>query len=45
LHDLQLFFTAGLESTGVMENISLMIREDDFVLDVVQATLQEGTSR
>jgi len=44
LHGLQLFFTACLESAGVVENISLTIREDDFVLHIVQATLQAGSS-
>jgi hypothetical protein len=44
LHGLQLVFTACLKSTGVVENISLMIRKGDFVLDVVQAALQAGTS-
>jgi hypothetical protein len=45
LHCLQLVFAARLESTGVVENISLVIRKDKFVLDVVQAALEAGSSR
>jgi hypothetical protein len=44
LHSLQLVFAASLEATRVVENISFMIREDDFILHVVQATLQAGSS-
>jgi hypothetical protein len=35
----QLVFTACLEPTGVVENISLMVREDEFILNIVNATL------
>jgi hypothetical protein len=45
LHGLQLIVIAGLESTGVVENISSMIREDEFVLDVVQTALRARSSR
>jgi len=44
LYSLQLVFTARLESTGVVENIAFMVREDEFVVDVVLATLQAGFS-
>jgi hypothetical protein len=39
LNNLQLFFTAGFESAGVVENISVVVSEDEFVLDVMPATL------
>ena len=39
LHGLQLLFTACLESAGVVEDISFMIRKNDFVLNVVQTML------
>jgi hypothetical protein len=39
LYNPQFVFGAGLKSTGVMENVTLMVREDDFVLYVMQATL------
>ena len=39
LNDLQLFFTARLKSAGVVENVSIVIREDEFILNVVIATL------
>jgi hypothetical protein len=39
LDSLQLFFTARLKSAGVVENISIVIREDEFILNVVMATL------
>ena len=42
LHKLQLVFASSLESTGVVENITGVICEDEFVLDVVLATLQVG---
>jgi len=44
LHRIQLVFTAGLKSTGVVENIAIVVCEDEFVVDVVLATLQEGFS-
>jgi len=40
----QLMFTARLKSAGVMENISMMVREDEFILNVVMATLSAGSS-
>ena len=39
LDDLQLFFTASFESARVVEKITVVIREGEFVLDVVHATL------
>jgi hypothetical protein len=45
LHDVQLIFTASLKSARVVENITFMTTEYDFVLDVVLATLQAGFSR
>jgi hypothetical protein len=44
LHSLQLVFAASLEATRVVENIAFMIRKDDFVLDVMLATLRAGSS-
>jgi len=44
LHDLQLLFTSSLESSGVVENITIMLCEGNFVLDVVHATLRAGSS-
>jgi hypothetical protein len=43
LNDLQFVFTTGLKSTGVVENITVMISEDYFVLNVVQAALPAGS--
>jgi hypothetical protein len=45
LHNLQLCFIPSLESSGVMENITIVVCEGNFVLDVVQATLRVGSSR
>src|SRR6266850_4770743 len=45
LHDLQLRFTPSLKSSGVVENVSIVLCEGNFVLDVVQATLRVGSSR
>jgi hypothetical protein len=45
LHDVQLSFIPGLESSGVVENITTVVCEGDFILDVVQTTLQVGSSR
>ena len=44
LYSLQLVLTARLESAGVMENIAIMVREDELVVDVVLTTLQGGFS-
>ena len=45
LHDLQFLATAGYKPAGVVENITVMLREYEFVLDVMQATLQAASSR
>ena len=44
LYNLQLAFTARLKSAGVMENVAIMVRKDEFVVNVVLATLQAGLS-
>ena len=41
----QLVCTACFKSTGVMENVSIVVREGEFILDVVKATLSMGSSR
>ena|SRR6266850_347847 len=43
LHNLQLGSHASLESARVVENITGVICEDEFVFDVVLATLQAGS--
>jgi hypothetical protein len=35
LHDLQLFFSAGFESARVVENITGVALEDQFVIDLM----------
>ena len=45
LYNLQLVFTARLKSARVMENIAIMVCEDEFIVDLVLATLQAGFSR
>jgi hypothetical protein len=40
LDSLQLILTATLKSAGIVKNITLMVRENEFVLDVMYATLQ-----
>ena len=42
LNSLQLFLIANFESTAYVENITVVFREDEFVLYVMQATLQVG---
>jgi len=44
LYSLQLIFTPCLKSAGVMENVAIVVREDEFVVDLVLATLQAGIS-
>ena len=39
MHDLQLIFTTRLESTGVVENITIVGIENEFVVDFMEATL------
>ena len=45
LDGLQLVCAACLKSTGVMENISIVVREGEFIVDIVKATLSTGSSR
>ena len=42
LYGVQLAFTACLKSTGVVEDIAVMVGEDEFVVDIVLASLQAG---
>ena len=44
LYSIQFVFTARLKSAGVVENIACMVREDEFVIDIVVSTLQAGFS-
>jgi hypothetical protein len=39
LRGFQLIFTTSLESAGVVENITIMVFKNDFVLDIMEATL------
>ena len=39
LDRLQLVFTSRFKSAGVVENISIVVREDQFILNIVIATL------
>ena len=41
---LQLICTACLESTRVVENVSIVVRKDEFIVNVVKATLSTGLS-
>ena len=34
-YNLQLIFTTSLKSTGVVKNIAIVVRKDDFVVNVV----------
>jgi hypothetical protein len=48
LHNPCFIFEAGLKSAGVVENILVMVgmvRKDQFVFDIMFATLKEGSSR
>ena len=44
-NDLQLFFAAGLNSAGVVENIPIVVCESEFVGDVMLATLHSACAR
>jgi|SRR6266850_2155626 len=44
-NNLQLVFASILKPAGVMENVTVVVGEDEFVLDVIQAMLHEGRSR
>ena len=43
MDNLELVYTAPLESARVMENITVVAWKGEFVLDVMRATLQAGT--
>jgi hypothetical protein len=43
LYRFQFVFTARLKSPGVVENIAIVVCEDEFVIDVVLATLHART--
>jgi|HubBroStandDraft_3_1064219.scaffolds.fasta_scaffold1020416_1 hypothetical protein len=45
LHDPQFLVTTGLESTGIVKNITVIVGEHEFILDAVLATLvrESGT--
>ena len=43
MDNLELVYTAPLESGRVMENVTVMAWEGEFVLDIMRATLQAGT--
>ena len=43
-YSIQFVFTSRLKSAGVVENIACMVREDEFVIDIVVSTLQAGLS-
>ena len=45
LDNVHLILTATLKSTGIVENITLMCRENEFVLDAMHAALQATISR
>jgi hypothetical protein len=44
LDNFQLVFTTGFKSAGVVENVTGVVRENEFVLDVMHATLEAGSS-
>ena len=44
LDSLQFFVTARLKSAGVVENISIVIRKYEFILNIVMATLSTEAS-
>lgn len=43
MDNLELIDAAPLEPARVMENITVMARKGEFVLDVMRATLEAGT--
>lgn len=45
LHKLQLVYSTSLNSTGVVEDKTIVICEHEFVLDAVEITLRAGFSR
>jgi hypothetical protein len=45
LNNLQLVFTARFKSAGVVEDITVVVGENEFVVDVMHATLEAASSR
>jgi hypothetical protein len=45
LHDLQFLVATGFESAGIVKNVTAMIGEDKFILDVVLATLSKDQAQ
>ena len=43
-YNFQLVYTARLKSARVVENITIVVREDEFILNIVKATLSTGSS-
>jgi hypothetical protein len=43
-YNFQLVYAARLKSARVVENIAIVVHEDEFVVDVVFATLKVGLS-
>ena len=43
LDSFQLVSSACLKSAGVVENVSIVVREDEFILNVVKAMLLKGS--
>ena len=43
LHDLEFLIAPSLEPARIVENVSVMIRETEFMLDAVLATLAHGS--
>src|SRR6266850_439531 len=44
-NNLQLVFASSLKTAGVMENVTVVVGEDELVLDCMQATLHAGCSQ
>src|SRR6267142_4275699 len=44
-NNLYFHFTSSLKAAGVVENVTVAVCDDDFVVDVMQATLLAGCSR
>ncbi len=43
LNNFQLVFTAGFKSAGVVENITGVVDENEFIVNVMQTTLKEAS--
>jgi hypothetical protein len=44
-NDFQLVFASSLKTAGVVENVTVVVCEDEFVLDCMQATLHARCSQ